>query len=137
MVGVENLVPSVCDSLLMLMQLSPLCLGKDLPLSPPLLSLWPSNPAMHCLSPCLFEGYPCSHGELCLWLAVATCVSFDTTGLVAVKAQQHWLCLSLTACNGAPGPALSSSAHVAISLTAHLVCLYIPRACFPPYSTAY
>jgi len=54
-VGVKNLVPSVCSSPLMLMQLSPLHLGKVVPLSPPLLSSWPNNPTMHCLSACFLK----------------------------------------------------------------------------------
>lgn len=66
-----------------------------LPLSPPLLCLWPNSPTMHHLSPWSFEGYPCSCGELCLWLDVPNCVNFDATGLVAMKAQQHWLCHNL------------------------------------------
>ena len=81
-----------------------------------------------------FEGYPCSCDKLCLRLGVATCVSFDATGLVAVKAQQHWHCRRFTACSGAPGPGLSSSA---ISLTAHFVCLHLRRAYLHSCSTAY
>lgn len=105
-----------------------------MPLSPPLLSLWPSSPTMHYLSPWSFEGYPCSCGELCLWLGVANCASFDATGLVAVKAQQPWLCHSLTACNEAPGPGLSSAAHAASSLltcfaSIHQECPFPPAAC--------
>lgn len=54
LVGVINLVSCVQDSLLVLMQLSPLHLGKALLLSPPCLSLWPSNPPNALFIPLLF-----------------------------------------------------------------------------------
>lgn len=119
------------------MRLPPLCLGKVLPLSCPLLFLWPSNPTMRYLSPRFLEGYACSHGELCFWLSVATCLSSGAMGLVAVKAEQHWLCRSITACGATPGHGLPSPARAANSLSARFVCLHVPAVCFCPCSTAH
>lgn len=104
------------------------CAWGRLCLSLPLLSLWPSNPRMHCLSPLFFEGYPCSRGEL----SVARCVSSDAMSLAetAEATQQHWLCCSFTACNGTPGPGLPSLAQAAISLLTLLAssCLFLPHS---------
>lgn len=46
LMGTKNLVPSACDSLLVLMQLALLCLGKVLPLSLPLFTAQPSYNAL-------------------------------------------------------------------------------------------
>lgn len=101
LMGTKNLAPSACDSLLVLMQLAPLCLGKVLPRSPPLYS-----PAILQHTVYLFafvEGYPRRCGKLDVWLGVATCVSCDAAGLVAAKAQRYWRWCSLAACTAAPG----------------------------------
>lgn len=82
LMGVKNLVPSVCASLL-LMQLSPLCLGK-VPLSLPLLPLWLSNPTMHCLSPLFFWRLP-----LLTWRAVCGSVLLLVWALVPWAWQQR------------------------------------------------
>lgn len=117
------------------MQLPPLCLGKVLPLSAPLLSSPDGLAALQrtvCPLGCFwfyfFLTVIHAYTVSCLQLSVAACLSFDATGLVAVKAQQCWLCHSLTACSRAPGPGFSSSAHAAISRFAPMY----PERAFSP-----
>jgi len=70
LVGVKNLIPCVWDSL-MLIQLSPLCLGKVLLLSP-LLSLRPRDPTNALFIPFLFLKAIHAHvvSCVCSWVSL-------------------------------------------------------------------
>ena len=145
LMGVKNLVPSVCESLLVLVQLSPLCLRGEHFTSVFSLHIPAILQCIVYLST-FVEGYPCWCDKLDLGLGVATCVSFDATGLAAAKTQWHWHCCSLAACTRAPGLTqfVQLTPHCHHMCCWHLgwnhlqawVCPCVPEACFPPCSTA-
>lgn len=98
LVGAKQLGLCMCESLLVLMQLSPLCLRKVVSYSPLFTAQWPYRALPLCFS-CRLSTLG---GKLDLWLGVTHCGSCDATGLVATSAQWHWHCCSPVACTRAP-----------------------------------
>lgn len=132
------------ESLPALLQLSPRRWGKVSLLSPPLLSLWPSNPTNAPFIPLLFLKVIQAHvaSRVCGWVSLLPWALMPRVWRQWKHSSAGFAAASLPASGPRHPPGLSSSAHAANTLTAGSersqawVCLHIPRACFPPRSTA-